>query len=430
MALQDEAVKARLSSLNESQDSIVGVSQWIMFHRRQAERTTHIWLQRLKESSPSKKLNLLYLANEIVQQGKIRNKPEFVQAYTPIIVDAVTSAYKGAPADIQNKMRRVVEVWRSRQVFKAPIQEDMEHKIDELDRTRSSRKPALGGSLLGSSIPTELSSVGPQATALQKADVHAKPTVATANEEYNKLTGPTYAVPTPPMHAAGLAALVKKLATAEGAVTESFKARNTLIAGLEKLLETNRAKAAAEETQIADLRAKKDAIEARKQEVEHAIVKGLSAEETAAISSAPFPAAHRSPPPARPDIEELTPPPMESFTPVGSPKGDVPDDVFHAPSMAPIEPLSIPAPPGTSAISAPDTAIGSSTNVSVDEFLNTLQASRQDDANANGSYGQTAASTPNYKKRKMSRSAAEDEFAAFAGDGDMDGIDADVGGLI
>ena len=33
MAFTDDGVKAKLSALNETQDSIVTVSQWIMFHR-------------------------------------------------------------------------------------------------------------------------------------------------------------------------------------------------------------------------------------------------------------------------------------------------------------------------------------------------------------------------------------------------------------
>jgi regulator of Ty1 transposition protein 103 len=44
-------------------------------------------------------------------------------------------------------------------------------------------------------------------------------------------------------------------------------------------------------------------------------------------------------------------------------------------------------------------------------------------------YGQSAYQQ-GYKKRKMSRSAAEDEFAPFAGDADMAGIDDNLGGLI
>jgi hypothetical protein len=33
MAYTDDAVKAKLSALNDSQESIVTVAQWVMFHR-------------------------------------------------------------------------------------------------------------------------------------------------------------------------------------------------------------------------------------------------------------------------------------------------------------------------------------------------------------------------------------------------------------
>jgi regulator of Ty1 transposition protein 103 len=46
-----------------------------------------------------------------------------------------------------------------------------------------------------------------------------------------------------------------------------------------------------------------------------------------------------------------------------------------------------------------------------------------------GVYGQEAYQQA-HKKRKMSRSNAEDEFAAFQGDGDMEGIDDNLGALI
>ena len=81
MAYTDDAVKAKLSALNETQESIVTVAQWIMFHRynsswmmrkysgadsyfrRHADRTGQLWLQRLKDSGAGKRLNLIYLAN-------------------------------------------------------------------------------------------------------------------------------------------------------------------------------------------------------------------------------------------------------------------------------------------------------------------------------------------------------------------------------
>ncbi|PSN60114.1 DUF618-domain-containing protein [Corynespora cassiicola Philippines] len=432
MAFTEDSLRAKLSSLNETQDSISTVGQWILFHRRHAERIAQLWFQRVKEATPNKKLNLIYLANEITQTSKIRKKEEFLRAYEPIIADATAAAYKGSSPDVQNKIRRVVEVWRQRQVFAPPIQTDIERAIDEIDRTRSSRKPALGGSLFSSaSVPPELTPVAPLATSLQKADLNAKPAVATANQEFEKATSSNYQIPTPPVHVAGLAALVKKLAVAEGAVAESIKARQALVAGLEKLLETNKTKLAQEEIQVTNLNSRKNAVETRKREIEDGILRGSTPEEMYRISAAPLPGL--TPDPAssttRPNVEELTPPPMESFTPVGSPQ-HVPDDVFPAPVANSVEPVAAaPATPAHSTVVGPTaTTIGPLNPPGVDllQALTTPHP-RSDNLELNG--GLTTGGASN-KKRKMSRSAAEDEYAAFAGDGDMAGIDDKIGDLI
>lgn len=130
MAFSDESVKAKLSALNETQDSIVSVAQWIMFYRRHADRTAQLWLDRLRESNTSKKLNLIYLANEIMQQAKVRRKEDFLVAFMPIIAEATALSYKGATQEVQNKIRRVVEVWRQRQILETAIQDATEARID------------------------------------------------------------------------------------------------------------------------------------------------------------------------------------------------------------------------------------------------------------------------------------------------------------
>ncbi|KAF1973824.1 DUF618-domain-containing protein [Bimuria novae-zelandiae CBS 107.79] len=432
MAFTEDSLKAKLSSLNETQDSISSVGQWILFHRRHADKIAALWSQRVKESTPNKKLTLIYLANEILQQARIRKKEEFLRAFEPIIVGGSTQAYRGTPPDIQSKMRRVFEVWRSRQVLGPQILVDLERSLDEIDRSRSSKKPLgqLGGSLFsGSSIPPELKPVEPLATALQKAELNAKPALTTANQDYEKLTDPNAPIPTPPMHAAALSGLVKKLALAENAVADSIKARQALVSGLEKLLETNRTKLSEEEAQITDLQTRKAAIENRKSQVEAAILQGLSAIETNKISTAPLPGVTQ-PSHERPDVEALTPPPMESFTPVGSPTlaaqqaPDVPDDVFPEPVANPVVPAAVPAPVGTNvANQEPATAIGAPNTIPGADLLHSLAHARP--AGENGVYGQQT-----YKKRKMSRSTAEDELAVFEGDTAMNSIDSTLGDLI
>jgi len=130
MSFSDETVKAKLSALNETQDSIVTVAQWVMFYRRHADRMAQLWLEKMRESNSSKKLNLIYLANEIMQQAKSRKKEDFLLAFMPVMAEATSLAYKGATQEVQLKVRRVVEVWRQRQILDEGIQKATEARID------------------------------------------------------------------------------------------------------------------------------------------------------------------------------------------------------------------------------------------------------------------------------------------------------------
>ncbi|KAL4750875.1 hypothetical protein BDW72DRAFT_108231 [Aspergillus terricola var. indicus] len=321
MAYTDDSVKAKLSALNETQEGIVTVAQWVMFHRRHAERTAQLWLQKLRDSPAAKRLNLIYLANEVAQQSRARRKEDFLIAFSPIIAEAVAIAYKGASNDIQQKLRRVVEVWRQRNIFEPPIQDAVEARVDEIDKSRSTgKKPLLGGSLFSGpsgSTPSELQPLVPLQVALSKAAVASGTSGTTANVEYEKLNDPNAPLPTPPVHAARLSSLLKTLANAESSVSEVIKSRRALIDGLEKFLETNRTALSQEEALAVQLQERRAETEVKKREVEDAIMRGLSAENTPAADSGSAAASGEAVP--RPAIEGLTPPPVEAITPIGSP---------------------------------------------------------------------------------------------------------------
>ncbi|GJP87358.1 DUF618 domain protein [Aspergillus niger] len=332
MAYTDDAVKAKLSALNETQEGIVTVAQWVMFHRRHAERTAQLWLQKLRDSPAPKRLNLIYLANEVAQQSRARRKEDFLIAFSPIIAEATAIAYKGSSNDIQQKLRRVVEVWRQRSIFELPIQEAVEARVDEIDKSRSTgKKPLLGGSLFSSSsgsTPSELQPLVPLQVAVSKATVASTASATAANAEYDKMHDPSTPLPTPPVHAARLSQLLKALANAESSVSEVIKSRIALIEGLEKLLETNRSALSKEQSMVAQLTERKSETEATKREVEDGIMRGLSAENSPAVNHGD--AGPEGEPISRPEVEALTPPPIEAITPVGSPKQAAQESDFSA----------------------------------------------------------------------------------------------------
>ncbi|KAI0515357.1 RNA polymerase II-binding domain-containing protein [Xylaria bambusicola] len=307
MAYNDDAVLAKLSSLSETQDSIVSVAQWIMFYRRHADRTAQLWLQKLKDSSSHKRLSLIYLANEVAQQSKARRKEEFLVSFSPAIAEAVAVAYKGAPHDVQQRIRRVVDVWRDRGVFEGPIQQAVEARIHDLDKARGSTKAGLGGSIFGSAsaCPAELTPlVAPQQN-VTKVALSTKPTMTSANKDYDGLMAPGSTVPSAPVYAARLSGLLKTLAQAEGAVEQSVKARRELVNQLQKLLDANRNALIEDENELENVMQKRLKVEDKKEEIEKAIMAGLPNDE-------PYPTGNaQEEEPAveldRPEVEALTP---------------------------------------------------------------------------------------------------------------------------
>ncbi|KAL2195035.1 RNA polymerase II-binding domain-containing protein [Corynascus similis CBS 632.67] len=399
MAYTDDAVLSKLSALNESHESIATTAQWIMFHRRHASQTVHLWLTKLKDLPSSKRLNMIYLANEVTQQSKARHKEDFLNAFSPFIADATAVAYKGAPADVQGKLRRVVEVWRERSIFDKDVLQDLDNKLAEIDKTRpGANVGGFGGrafSSAGPPIPSELTSLIAPQQAIAKAVPPMKTALSTANSDYEKLADPATTSAALPVQAARLSGLLKTLANAEGAVTQCIRARKDLIKELEKILATNREALDADEKQMMELSGRRTEVEQKRQAVETAIIGGLSStgEEQSPRGHSPVPE------PDRPQVEALTPPHVQDhgddFYGDSSTGHELQNGQQH-PIPLHNAPGSVSAQPAFST-SAPDL-----------EMLSNL-ASHYQAVPLNGN-----------KKRKIE---ASDEFPDLGGD---DGIDADV----
>ena len=66
---------------------------------------------------------------EVTQQSKARHKDDFLHAFAPVIAEACAVAYKGTSADVQAKLRRVIDVWKERGVFEPAIQQAVEARL-------------------------------------------------------------------------------------------------------------------------------------------------------------------------------------------------------------------------------------------------------------------------------------------------------------
>lgn len=162
-------------------------------------------------------------------------------------------------------------------------------------------------------MPSEFAPLVSAHQTVGKLSVPLKATISSANQEYEKQTDASTPVPSAPVYAARLNGLLKTLANAESAVAECVKAREGLILGLEKLLDTHRAALEQDKASASQLQSRKTEIEEKKQQVEVAIMRALGPADN---DGSPAEAGSGSPDsePDRPQMEALTPP-MEAFTP-------------------------------------------------------------------------------------------------------------------
>jgi len=263
--------------------------------------------------------------------------------------------------------------------------------------------------------PPEYQALITTQSSLIKLETLSKPAAASAHSEWEKFSDPSVDAGSLAKQAGTLGALLKTLANAEGAVAETLKARKALIDGLQKILSKNNEEYAIEENQLRELNGQKVEVEAKKRDVEDRIMAGL-----APIANNGGGTPEHDPP--RPDAEPLTPPPIESITPVGTPKvGYVSttgaDVITERPPSMNAENTAPPfdaLPQGALVISGPEEI-----NVTSAESNGPLPGLGRQASPMQGGLA---------KRRKMSGADVGDEFAGFAGEGL--GLDADVEAMI
>lgn len=111
------AMRERLSKLRPQQDSINTLSMWLMHHHRHTDEIIQIWLKEVrKETNSSQIVNLLYVANDVIQNSRKKN-PEMTAKFFSVLEPAFRHAAKISGPELDKAMIKTLNVWRDRQIY-------------------------------------------------------------------------------------------------------------------------------------------------------------------------------------------------------------------------------------------------------------------------------------------------------------------------
>lgn len=114
----EAAMRKHLETLNSTAQSIQTLAMWLLHHQKHhAKEIVTIWMKEItKEKDPIRLINLLYLANDVIQNSR-RQCPEFMNIFFDVLEPAFIHVSLHADTQVVTAMRKIIVVFRDRQIY-------------------------------------------------------------------------------------------------------------------------------------------------------------------------------------------------------------------------------------------------------------------------------------------------------------------------
>ncbi|AMD19198.1 HBR297Cp [Eremothecium sinecaudum] len=133
MSFSEEQFIGKLNGLDETQESIVGASKWLLTLYKEAHIVAQSWSKYVLMTSTNtrRKLLAIYLVNDVIQQAKHKRIVQFGNEFGKVLQEVFSKVFPDLPHELQKKVRRVVRIWRQRQILSEDVLVQIEAYMKE-----------------------------------------------------------------------------------------------------------------------------------------------------------------------------------------------------------------------------------------------------------------------------------------------------------
>lgn len=143
MSLNESNLEKKFKNVSASQASIQSLSFLCLHYKNYHEKIVHIWLKCLREAKISHRLTLIYLANDIVQNAKRKNTPQFIDMFKTILKDTIPHL---KDEKIKKSVERVFSIWQDRAIYDSKFTNELKTLLNDSGRKNSSTNNNLNKS--------------------------------------------------------------------------------------------------------------------------------------------------------------------------------------------------------------------------------------------------------------------------------------------
>ncbi|XP_078686230.1 uncharacterized protein LOC144918958 isoform X1 [Branchiostoma floridae x Branchiostoma belcheri] len=113
-SLNVEYFERKLAGLQNTMDSIQTLSLWIVHHKSSHQQIVQLWMKQLRKSKPPEKLNLMYLCNDVLQNGRRKGATAYNESFKTVLVEAASLT---RDSSIRKSVDRIFNIWEERSVY-------------------------------------------------------------------------------------------------------------------------------------------------------------------------------------------------------------------------------------------------------------------------------------------------------------------------
>ncbi|XP_030003887.1 regulation of nuclear pre-mRNA domain-containing protein 2a [Sphaeramia orbicularis] len=117
----ESTLDRKFQNVTNTMDSIQGLSTWCIENKKYHSLIVRHWLKRLKKSDSTHRLNLFYLANDVIQNCKRKNAIVYRTAFAEVLPDAFLLLNREGEAKVVKSVERILSIWEDRSVYSGAL---------------------------------------------------------------------------------------------------------------------------------------------------------------------------------------------------------------------------------------------------------------------------------------------------------------------
>ncbi|XP_029593065.1 regulation of nuclear pre-mRNA domain-containing protein 2-like [Salmo trutta] len=127
----------RFQGVSNTMESIQGLSTWCIENKKYHSLIVRYWMKWLKKSDTNHRLNLLYLANDVIQNCKRKNAIVYRSAFAEVLPNA---ALMVKDPKVRKSVERIFTIWEERNVYPEELITQLKANLAKKEREREKEK--------------------------------------------------------------------------------------------------------------------------------------------------------------------------------------------------------------------------------------------------------------------------------------------------